>query len=56
MSYLNPSYHTKIILEYLVNDAFSLLIGKHKILVDSFFSRRFLPFSAVPADQLREMQ
>ena len=52
MSY---SYHTKIILEYLVNDAYFILSGKHRILLDSFFSKRVMPFSAMPANLLKEM-
>ena len=52
MSYL---YHTKITLEYFANTAFFIRAGNHRILLDSFFSRRVMPFSAIPADLMNDM-
>lgn len=47
--------HTKLVLEHLANDAFLISTERHKILLDSFFSKRVLPFSAMPADVMNDI-
>lgn len=43
-------------IEYLANAGFLISGGGHKILLDAVFSRRFLPFSAMPPEILNDIQ